>query len=181
MALWAVCEDLSVKQLYSSKIRGATSFNSWATQNHDLTPQDLNDEPDFEEVLGRLAAAVATDDVLVCHNVGYNIGKVLAPMCRLHGFNGAKLLDLPRVCSCKGAWASTVLEGKWLSLGELCNCFGVTQTTAHTAYGDADALAECLTAALQYPDSGLAKRALGRFQSKAGMPVLAPAKMWHDS
>ena len=159
-------EDRSFNQFYSSNIRGATSFNSWATQNHDVTPQDLNDEPDFEEVLGRLAAAVATDAALVCHNVGYDIGKVLAPMCRLHGFIGAKLLDLPRVCSCKGAWASTVLDGKWLSLGELCNGFGVTQTTAHTADGDAKALAECLAAALQYPDRGLAKELWGAFKAR---------------
>ena len=75
-------EDRGVSQLYNSKISGATSFNSWATQNHDFTPQDLNDEPDFEEVLGRLAAAFATDDVLVCHNAGYDLGKALAPMCK---------------------------------------------------------------------------------------------------
>ena len=176
MALWAVCEDLSVKQLYSSKIRGATSFNSWATQNHDFTPQYLNDEPNFEEVLRRLAAAVAKYDVLVCHNVGYDIFKVLAPMCFMQGLDGAKLLELPRVCTCKGGWASTVLDGKWLSLPELCNCFGVKHTTAHTADGDAKALAECIAAALEYPDRGLAKELLGRFESKAGMPVLAPAK-----
>ena len=176
VALWAVRGDRSICQLYSSKISGATSFNSWATQHHDFTPQDLISEPDFEEVLGRLAAAVAKDDVLVCHNTGYDICKVLAPMCRAQGLDGAKLLELPRVCSCKGgAWASTVLDGKWLSLGELCNCFGVTQTTAHIADGDAKALASCIAAALAYPDRGLAKELLGRFESKAGMPVLAPA------
>ena len=161
-----MCEDLSVKQLFSANISGATSFNSWATQHHDFTPQDLKGEPDFEEVLGRLAAAVATDDVLVCHNVGYDIGKVRTPMCRLHGFIGAKLLDLPRVCSCTGAWASTVLDGKWRSLGDLCTCFGVQQTTAHAAYGDAKALAECLAAALQYPDRGLAKELWGAFKAR---------------
>ena len=85
VALWAVCEDRSFNHLYSSKHRGATSFNSWATQNHDFTPQYLNDEPDFEEVLGRFAATVAKYDILVCHNTGYDIGKVLAPMCRLQG------------------------------------------------------------------------------------------------
>ena len=127
-------------------------------------------------MLGRLAATVAKYDILVCHNADYDICKVLAPMCRMHGLDGAKLLELPRVCSCKGAWASTVLDGKWLSLGELCNCFGVTQTTAHTADGDAKALASCIVAALEYPDRGLAKELLGRFESKAGMPVLAPAK-----
>lgn len=175
VALWAVCGDRSICQLYSSKISGATSFNSWATQNHAFTPQDLNSEPDFEEVLGRLAAAVAKDDVLVCHHAGFDIGKVLAPMCFMQGLIGAKLLGLPRVCTCKGGWASTVLDGKWLSLPELCNCFGVKHTTAHTADGDAKALASCIAAALEYPDRGLAKELLGRFESKAGMPVLAPA------
>lgn len=157
VALWAVGADRSISQLYSSKIKGAMSFNSWATQHHDFTPQDLVSEPDFEEVLGRLAAAVAKDDVLVCHNAGYDICKVLAPMCRMQGLDGAKLLDLPRVCTCKGAWASTVLDGKWLSLPELCNCFGVTQTIAHTADGDAQALASCIAAALGHPERGLAK------------------------
>ena len=166
VALWAMSEDCSMSQLYNSKISGATSFNAWATEQHAFTPHDLNDEPDFEEVLGRLAAAAAKYDVLVCHNVGYDIGKVLAPMCRLQGFNGAKLLDLPRVCSCKSAWASTVLDGKWLSLGELCNCFGVKQTTAHTSDGDAKALAECLAAALQYPERGLAKELWGAFTAR---------------
>ena len=157
VALWAVGADRSICQLYSSKISGATSFNSWASEHHAFTPQDLISEPDFEEVLGRLAATVAKDDVLVCHNIGYDIGKVLAPMCCMQGLSGAKLLALPRVCTCKGGWASTVLDGKWLSLGELCNCFGVTQTIAHTADGDAKALASCIAAALGYPEHGLAK------------------------
>ena len=166
VALWAVSEDRSMSQLYNSKIRGAASFNSWATEHHAITPQYLNDEPEFKEVLDCLAATVATDDILVCHNTGYDIGKVLAPMCKLQGLDGAKLLDLPKVCTCKEAWASTVLDGKWLSLGELCNCFGVKQTTAHTAYGDAKALAECLAAALQYPDRGLAKELWGAFKAR---------------
>ena len=157
VALWAVGADRSICQLYSSKISGATSFNSWASEHHAFTPQDLVSEPDFEEVLGRLAAAVAKDDVLVCHNVDYDVFKVLAPMCRMQGLDGAKLLELPRVCTCKDGWASTVLDGKWLSLGELCNCFGVTQTIAHTADGDAQALASCIAAALGYPERGLAK------------------------
>ena len=53
VALWAVSEDRSMSQLYNSKISGATSFNSWATEHHAITPQALNDEPYFEEVLGR--------------------------------------------------------------------------------------------------------------------------------
>ena len=50
-----------------------------------------------------------------------------------------------------------MLDGKWLSLGELCNCFGVTQAIAHTADGDGKALASCIAAALGYPERGLAK------------------------
>ena len=96
-----MCEDLSVKQLFSSKISGATRFNSWATEHHASTPQDLNDEPEFKAVLDCLAAIVATDDVILCHNAGYDIGQVLAPMCRMQGLDGAQLLDLPRVCTCK--------------------------------------------------------------------------------
>lgn len=166
VALWAVCEDRSMSQLYNSTFSGATSFNSWATEQHAFAPHDLSDEPDFEEVLGRLAATIATSDILVCHNTGYNIGKVLAPMCRMQRLDGAKLLNLPRVCSCKRAWASTGLDGKWLSLGELCNCFGVKQTTAHTADGDAKALAECLATALQYPERGFAKELWGAFKAR---------------
>ena len=157
VALWAVSDDRGVSKLYNSQFSGATGISSWATGHRNITPQDLNGKLLFEEVLSCGAAAIATGDVLVCHNAGDGVAKVLAPMCVACMVDGAKLLDLPRVCSCKGAWASTVLDGKWLSLGELCNCFGVTQTTAHTADGVAKALASCIAAALGYPERGLAK------------------------
>ena len=79
VALWAVTADRSASQLYSSKISGATSFNSWATEHHAFTPTYLVSEPEFKEVLGSLAATIANDDVFVCHKVGDGVDKVLAP------------------------------------------------------------------------------------------------------
>lgn len=157
MASWAVCEDLSVKPLFSSNLSGATSLNSWATEHHACTPLDLLSEPGFKEVLDCRAATVATYDVLVCHNVGYDLGKVLAPMCRMQGLDGATLLDLPRVCTTKGALVSTVLDDKWLYLAELCNCLDVHFTVKHTADDDAKAFASCIATALTYLERGLAK------------------------
>lgn len=149
VALRAVGEDRRVSQLYSSKISGATNINAWASQHHDFAPQYLNSEPDFKDVMGCAAATFAKAVALVCLNTGYGVGKELTPMCVAGGVGGAKMLDLPKVCTYKGAKASTVLDGNGLSLAELCNCVGVTQTTARTVDGDAKALAECLAAALK--------------------------------
>ena len=75
------------------------------------------------------------------------------------------MLPLPRVCTCKGEWASTLLRGKWLSMRELCACFGVRNGDEHSASGDAKALADCLAVALarreeHMPGHGLARELL---------------------
>ena len=100
-----------------------------------------------------MIAVVREGDVLVCHNVDYDVGKVLAPMCRrLEVYDGLRQMRLPRVCTCKGDWASTLMNGKWLSLPELCSCFGVCNDAEHSACGDAKALADCLAVALTRQD-----------------------------
>eukprot|EP00969_Alexandrium_andersonii_P312873 13824322-Alexandrium_andersonii.AAC.1 len=88
-----------------------------------------------------MIAVVRAGDVLVCHNVDHDVGKVLLPMCRRLKVDGSRLLNLPRVCTCKGEWASTLLGGKWLSMRELCACFGVRNGDEHSAGGNAKALA----------------------------------------
>ena len=168
VSLWAVTNDGAVEHLYSSRVSGATQFCAWASRHHAFTPEDLRSAPAFEEVVQAMIAVVREGDVLVCHNVDYDVGKVLAPMCRRLGVDGARLLSLPRVCTCKGEWASTLMNGKWLSMRELCACFGVNNGDEHSAGGDAKALADCLAAALtrqeHMPGHGLARelRAAGR-------------------
>ena len=167
VSLWAVAVDGSVEHLYSSKVSGATQFSTWAAEHHPFTPEDLRTAPAFEEVIRAMIAMVREGDVLVCHNMDYDVGKVLVPMCRRLGLeaDGMRLLRLPWVCTCKGGWASTLLGGKWLSMRELCTCFGVRNGDEHSASGDAKALAECLAVALtrreeHVPGHGLARELL---------------------
>lgn len=107
------------------KISGATQVDTWATRHHNFAPNAFAAEPELEAVTQALAPNVRTADVLVCHNVAYGDDKVLAPLCVACMADGAILLDLPNICTCKRLWASELLGGNGLSLGELCKRCGV--------------------------------------------------------
>ena len=114
VSIWAVSDDGTVEHLHSSRVSGATQFSAWATEHHPFTPEDLRDEPAFPEVVRTLTAYVQEGDVLVCHNIDHDLWKVLMFMCMELRIDPAAFINMPRVCTCKGPWASTVLDGKWL-------------------------------------------------------------------
>ena len=148
VAIYAVSLSGDVELLYSSRISGATAFNSWAMHTHDFEPADLQGEPSLAEVVSAMSALVMPGDVMVCHNVIYDMNKCLQPSCARLGIDASAILSLPRFCTCRSDWAMDHNRDNWLSLAGLCTMFGVKNARAHTAGDDALALAQCLSKAL---------------------------------
>lgn len=148
VAIFAVSEAGDVEPLYSSKISGATAFNEWATSMHDFAPGDLRDEPTLGAVVRAMSALVKPGDVMVCHNVSYDLERCLQNSCRLLDIDCSAILSLPQFCTCRSEWAMTRNNDKWLSLAGLCAMFGVKIAREHTSGDDALALAQCLSKAL---------------------------------
>jgi DNA polymerase III epsilon subunit-like protein len=148
VAIFAVSQEGGVEPLYSSRISGATAFNGWAARMHEFGPSDLQDEPDLEEVMGAMSALVKPGDVMVCHNISYDIERCLQNSCRLLDIDASAILSLPRFCTCRSEWAMDRNKDKWLSLAGLCAMYGVKNAREHTSGDDALALAQCLSKAL---------------------------------
>ena len=148
VAIFAVSFEGGVEPLYSSRISGATAFNSWAARMHEFGPGDLRDEPDLEAVVNAMSALVKPGDVMVCHNVSYDIERCLQNSCRMLGIDASAILSLPRFCTCRSDWAMDQNGDKWMSLASLCAMFGVKNAREHTSGDDALALAQCLSKAL---------------------------------
>ena len=148
VAIFAVSHEGDVEPLYSSRISGATAFNDWATRMHEFGPGDLQDEPSLEEAVRAMSALVEPGDVMVCHNVSYDLVRCLQNSCHMLSIDASAILSLPRFCSCRSEWAMDRNGDKWLSLAGLCAMYGVKNTRAHTSSDDALALAQCLSKAL---------------------------------
>ena len=149
VAIFAVSDVGDVNLLFSSRISGATAFNSWAARMHDFGPGDLQDEPTLKEVVSAMSALVMPGDVVVCHNVSYDLVRCLQNSCDKLDIDASALLSLPRFCTCRSEWAMGRNNDKWLSLAGLCAMYGVRNHRAHTAGDDALALAQCLSKAVK--------------------------------
>ena len=95
-----------------------------------------------------MSALVKPGDVMVCHNVSYDLERCLQNSCRLLDIDCSAILSLPLFCTCRSEWAMTRNNDKWLSLAGLCAMFGVKNAREHTSGDDALALAQCMSKAL---------------------------------
>jgi len=105
------------------------------------------------DVLGALADLLGPNDVLVSHNLTYDVGRVLGvnfwnEKAEPH-FDEAKdslerILAAPRLCTM--LWKT---KGPYAGLERLTQEYGVTNEHAHDARGDSKALAECLAKAIR--------------------------------
>lgn len=87
--------------------------------------------PDFIEFLN--------DDVFVAHNIGFDRGFIQANLTRHHDYK----MTNPKLCTRK-LWNRILSHLPSKSLGNLCNHYGIINTTAHRAMSDVLATVEVL-------------------------------------
>ena len=133
-----------ISHLYDTFIRGALSLSPWVQNNTSVTLEKLKDAPAPCEVSEALAELWQEGDVVVAHNVGFDLGQVLPQIAGpTH-----PLLNAPAVDTMREHWATKAFN-KLPRLKELCAHLEVQfeDSCAHDAIYDAQALAKCMKAA----------------------------------
>ena len=175
VAVYAVSAAGDVAPLFSSRISGAMAFNEWASAHHPFAPKDLQHEPSLADVLEQLSELLQPNDIICCHNIQYDLDRCLNESCSRMGIPLPDLFSLRRFCTCRSPWAAEVHGDTWLSLAGLCGMYGVKGTRAHTADGDALALAQCLSKAVKSPPGqslGLGERLRAMLAGEPGEPLI---------
>ena len=133
-----------VTHLYDSFVRGARSLSEWVQKHTPVTLEKLKEAPQPCEVSQALADLWEEGDVVVAHNAGFDLGRVLP----LIAAPTHPLLNAPVIDTMRERWASQAI-GKQPSLGELCAHLGVPfdESSHHDATYDTQALAKCMQAA----------------------------------
>ena len=106
-----------------------------ATHIHGITASQVAHAPRFEDVAGDVYDLL-TDSILVAHNARFDIGFLNAEFVRL----GVALPPIPSVCTLSLA-SSSFLRATSRSLSSCCEACGINHSGAHTAIGDARAVA----------------------------------------
>mgnify|MGYP002634941652 CR=1 FL=1 len=148
VALVAV-EEGEVTLLWSSFISGATSLAEWVVCNTPVTLEKLKNAPSFEEVLKRMQETVRPTDVIVCHNLDFDLRQVLQRTAYKLKLDASDFLKASKFCTMRCAYSDKTFRGKWPKMADLCNHFGVKQDVSHCAVADSTALAQCVAEALR--------------------------------
>lgn len=111
----------------------------WGQDIHGIVPADVSDAPSFEEIAALIVEGVA-GAIVVAHNAVFDIGFLR------HNFQKMDIdFDVPFICTQElpGALGLGPAQkhGSGPSMAGLCQYFNVSRTNAHTARGDAQALA----------------------------------------
>ena len=133
-----------VTHLYDSFVRGALSLSQWVQDNTSVTLEKLKDAPAPCEVSQALADLWEEGDIVVAHNVGFDLDLVLPHIAGpTH-----PLLNAPAIDTMRERWAMQAFN-KLPKLKELCARLEVhfEDSYAHDATYDAQALAKCMQAA----------------------------------
>jgi DNA polymerase III alpha subunit (gram-positive type) len=133
-----------VTHLYDSFVKGAASLSQWVQDNTPVTLEKLTDAPAPCEVSQALADLWEEGDIVVAHNVGFDLGVVLPKIAGpTH-----PLLNAPVIDTMRERWAYQI-RGKLPKLKELCAHLEVAfeDASAHDATYDTQALARCMQAA----------------------------------
>ena len=133
-----------VTHLYDSYVRGARSMSQWVQDNTSVTLEKLKEAPAPCEVSEALAELWEDGDIVVAHNVGFDLGLVLPQIAGpTH-----PLLNAPVVDTMRERWATQAFN-KLPRLEQLCAHLEVKfeDSCAHDAIYDAQVLAKCMKAA----------------------------------
>ncbi len=133
-----------VTHLYDSFVRGAMSLSQWVQDNTPVTLDKLKDAPAPCEVSQALADLWEEGDIVVAHNVGFDLGTVLPHIAGpTH-----PLLNAPAIDTMHERWATQAFN-KLPKLQELCAHLDVPfdYSSAHDATYDTQARAKCMQTA----------------------------------
>jgi DNA polymerase III epsilon subunit family exonuclease len=113
---------------------------------HGITTEMLVGAPAFEDVAQDLAHRIK-GTVLVAHNVNFDYNFLRCEFERA----GLDMPDTPTLCTIRAAWAlGRRQHGGSRKLADLCAAEGIIYDNAHTALGDAQAVATLTKAYLSY-------------------------------
>lgn len=136
--------DSETKKLvdtYTQRISPKRSIDAKAMEVHHITPKDLIGCPTWDEVADDIARFMGKCDVVVCHNVAFDIPFIALELVRI----GEDFPNVEVFCTMmEGTWATP--NGKRPKLGELCFALDVPYdaTLAHSAEYDVDVMMKCL-------------------------------------
>jgi len=150
-------EDGMVTHIFDSNIYGAESLATWVQDNVPIKMSDLECAPPLELVILRVAQKLRPDDIIVAHNVRFDMEQCLRRTADKKGFSGcssignelAFILGLPRFCTQNCEYVKSTLPVGERRLSNLCEHFGVDfeESAAHDATYDTRKLAECVAEA----------------------------------
>ena len=146
-------ENGAVVHLYDSLIKGAGSLATWVRENVPITLSDLQEAPPLRAVVKDIATKLRPDDLVVAHNVRFDMEQCLRRSAAREEIEGSDLdfiLGLPRFCTQNCEYVKSTLRKGERRLAHLCAHFGVEfhESSAHDATYDAQKLAECVEEAL---------------------------------
>jgi len=140
-----------VEHAYDAVIKGATQLCPWVVENVPITMSAVTHGKPLVCIVDDLAALLHEGDVIVAHNISFDMDLALSRSCerlRIYSPGLRRILSAPRLCTMKCAYSQSVF-GRWPKLKELCQHFNVELNQAHDARGDSAALAQCVSAALK--------------------------------
>lgn len=125
--------DGKITREFSTLVNPARDIG--ATHIHGITASEVAHAPSFEDIAGDVYDLL-TDSILVAHNARFDIGFLNAEFTRL----GVALPPIPSVCTLSLA-SSSLRNATGRSLSSCCEACGINHSRAHTAIGDARAVA----------------------------------------
>ena len=139
-----------VEHAYDAIILGATRLCPWVVQNVPIPMSAVLSGKPLVKVADELDALLHPEDVIVAHNVAFDMDLALARTCERMDIASTtlrRLLAAPRFCTMRCSYSRSVF-GRQPKLKDLCEHFGVELTQAHDARGDSAALAQCVSCAI---------------------------------
>lgn len=125
--------DGKTETLFSSYVNPQTLIDPMLSQIHHITDADVKDAPTFAEIYPQIAS-ILRNNVVIAHNASFDICALEKAMFDI----GAEPIEILYGCSFQAAKSICSCEPvKSYKLCDLCEYFGIEQTSAHDACDDA--------------------------------------------
>lgn len=135
-----------IGKTWCQRINPKRSIDEKAQQVHGIDIKELKGEPEWESVAGRVNKLLTACDVVVAHNIDFDIPFLATEIARV----GLEIPDIDAFCTLESGRTATAM-GKVPSLKELCWVMGVKydESEAHAADYDVDCTVQALIKGLQ--------------------------------
>ena len=140
-----------VDHAYDSIIQGATQLCSWVRAHVPIRMDQIATSKPLIDVVDDIARVLQEGDVIVAHNIAFDLDLALARTCTKMNIRTPalqRILSTPRFCTMRCAYSRSVFE-RQPKLIDMCRHFGVDLVNAHDARADTAALASCVATAIR--------------------------------